>query len=146
MSHRSTSATRPTADGSCRSSGRTRPPASSALADALEIAARHPPTVDRADAGEWLAARLPEAQPGVGTIVHHSIVWQYLGQPTRDALRAAIRTAGDAATADAPLAWMRMEPAGRVTDLRITTWPGGRQQVLAHGGYHGQGVRSGPPR
>jgi hypothetical protein len=115
------------------------------LQAALEIAATHPPTVEEADAGEWIARALDVPAPGTCTVVYHSIVWQYLGEDSRALLRAALRQAGSVATPERPLAWLRMEPAGPVTDLRVTTWPGSIQRTLAHGGYHGQGVRSGPP-
>jgi len=111
------------------------------LRAALAIAERYPPPVERADAGEWLAERLAGAPADGGTVVYHSIVWQYLGDTTRRRLREALRTAGEAATASAPLAWLRMEPAGNVADLRVTTWPGGEERVLAHAGYHGQQVQ-----
>jgi hypothetical protein len=116
------------------------------LRAALEIAAQHRPPVDRADAGEWLADRLAAPVVDAATVVYHSIVWQYLGGATRERLREALRTAAEAATARAPLAWLRMEPAGSVADLRVTTWPGGEERVLAHAGYHGQGVRVVRPR
>jgi hypothetical protein len=45
-----------------------------------------------------------------------------------------------ATTTDAPLAWLRMEPAGDYTDLRLTTWPGGAERHLARAGYHGTPV------
>lgn len=116
------------------------------LAAALDIARRHPPAVDAADAGAWAAAQLGSASEGVGTVVYHSIVWQYLAPSTRDTLRAALREAGERSTPETPLAWLRMEPAGPVADLRLTTWPGGAEEVLAHAGYHGQAVQAGPPR
>jgi hypothetical protein len=116
------------------------------LRAALQIAERHPPRVDRADAGEWLQERLADAPVDGGTVVYHSIVWQYLGDTTRRRLRDALRNAGEAATARAPLAWLRMEPAGNVADLRVTTWPGGEERVLAHAGYHGQLVQVVRPR
>jgi hypothetical protein len=116
------------------------------LRAALAIAEQHPPPLVRADAGTWLAERLATPVEGAGTVAYHSIVWQYLGEATRQRLREALRTAGEAATPRAPLAWLRMEPAGNIADLRITTWPGGEERVLAHAGYHGQGVRAVPPR
>lgn len=116
------------------------------LRAALEIAADHPPAVTRADAGDWLAERLATPMADGGTVVYHSIVWQYLGPETRQRLREALRRAGEIATDDRPLAWLRMEPAGSVADLRVTTWPGGDEQVLAHAGYHGQHVRVLPHR
>lgn len=115
------------------------------LQAALAIATEHPPVVDRADAGAWVARALDVPASGRCTIVYHSIVWQYLGDDSRAMLRAALQQAGALATADRPLAWLRMEPAGRVTDLRVTTWPGGQERTLAHAGYHGQAVHAGPP-
>jgi hypothetical protein len=116
------------------------------LRAALAIAEHHPPPVDRADAGTWLAERLATPVTDAATVVYHSIVWQYLGDATRQRLREAMRTAGDAATERAPLAWLRMEPAGNIADLRVTTWPGGEERVLAHAGYHGQDVQVARPR
>lgn len=115
------------------------------LRNALAIAADHPPDVTRADAGEWLTHRLASPRPGA-TVVYHSIVWQYLSEDTRRTLRVALRAAGVAASEQQPLAWLRMEPAGQVADLRVTTWPGGEERRLATVGYHGQHVRVEPLR
>ncbi|HEX6238676.1 MAG TPA: DUF2332 domain-containing protein [Acidimicrobiales bacterium] len=104
---------------------------------ALDVAARVPAPVDAADLGTWLAARLTEPRPGVATVVVHSIVWQYVDRRARDRMRVALRRAGEAATARAPIAWLRMEPAGQVADLRLTRWPGGREEVLGTAAYHG---------
>lgn len=110
---------------------------------ALRIAETHPITLAQADAGEWLGARLADAPTaGRATVVFHAIVWQYLPPATRDAVRAALADAGSRASADAPLCWLRMEPAtAEHADLRLTTWPGGRDEVLAHVGYHGADIR-----
>ena len=110
---------------------------------ALAIAARLPAPVVAADLGEWLEDRLTEPAPGVATVVVHSIVWQYVSKETRDRMRAALRRAGARATAAAPVAWLRMEPAGPLADLRLTWWPGDGEEVLGHGGYHGRPVRWG---
>jgi hypothetical protein len=113
------------------------------LRAAIDIAAADPLTVEQADAGVWLSRELGDApRPGRTTVVFHSIVWQYLPTATRDAVRASIRDAGARATAASPLAWLRMEPATRAhADLRLTTYPGGVEQVLALVGYHGADVR-----
>jgi hypothetical protein len=110
---------------------------------ALAIAARLPAPVVAADLGEWLEDRLTEPAPGVATVVVHSIVWQYVSKETRDRMRAALRRAGARATAAAPVAWLRMEPAGPFADLRLTWWPGDVEEVLGLGGYHGRPVRWG---
>jgi hypothetical protein len=113
------------------------------LEAALRVAAAVPAPVDRADLGAWAEARLAEPVPGVATVVVHSIVWQYVPRASRDRLRAALRDAGARATPDAPLAWLRMEPAGPVADLRLTSWPGGDEVVLGTAGYHGVPVHWG---
>lgn len=110
------------------------------LRAALEVAARAPVAVDQGDAGAWVAQQLAAPRPHLATVVYHSIVWQYLAPDTRDALRAALREAADRATVQAPLAWLRLEPAGPVADLRLTMWPGGDEHVLATSGYHGAPV------
>jgi hypothetical protein len=113
------------------------------LAAALEIAARTPVKVERADAGAWVEEHLRQRAPGATTVVFHAIVLQYLGDSSRRSMRAAIESAGAEATAEAPLAWLRMEPAGLVADVRLTAWPGGEERVLAICGYHGQPVQWG---
>ena len=55
-------------------------------------------------------------------------------------LREVIHAAGERATGAAPLAWLRMEPAGERAELRLTTWPGGEERVLGTAGYHGHPV------
>jgi hypothetical protein len=110
---------------------------------ALAIAAGAPASVHAADLGEWLETRLAVSAPGRVTVVYHSIVWQYVDGASRARMRAALRKAGEAAGDDAPLGWLRLEPAGRVADLRLTWWPGGTEEVLATSGYHGTPVHWG---
>ena len=112
---------------------------------ALVVAEAVPVTVERADLADWAAARLAEPVAGVATVVAHSIVWQYVTRASRDRLRAVLTEAGARATADAPLAWLRMEPAGAVADLRLTSWPRGGEEVLATAEYHGVPVYWGAP-
>ncbi len=119
---------------------------------ACALAAGLPVPVEAADLGAWAEAQLAEPVPGVATVVVHSIVWQYVAPESRDRLRAALRRAGARATADAPVAWLRFEPAGEVGDLRLTWWPGGQEDpaagdeaVLATAEYHGVPVYWGAP-
>lgn len=107
------------------------------LEAALEVAQSVPAQVDRAGAADWVAAQLAEATPGVASVVYHSIVVQYLGEKEREAFVATVREAGERATDDAPLAWLRMEPAGGHADVHLTTWPGGEERNIARAGYHG---------
>jgi len=110
------------------------------LRAAIAVAREHPPAVVAADAGAWLEERLAHRRSGRATVVHHSIVLQYLPDESLRRLRAALAEAGGRATPDAPLAWLRMEPAGRLADVRLTWWPGGQETVLGTTGFHGQDV------
>ena len=78
------------------------------------------------------------AAPGRATVVFHSIVWQYLTDDERATAEAALATAGERATRDAPLAWLRLEPSADLThtELRVTTWPTGEERLLARCHYH----------
>src|SRR5262249_46137107 len=64
----------------------------------------------------------------------------YMPQTGRDAIKEALRRAGEAATADSPIAWLRMEPldtrASHAT-LILTLWPGGDTPHPARCDYHG---------
>ena len=111
------------------------------LEAALSVAAEDPVAIDRAPAAEWLERRLVEPRPGVATVVFQSLVLQYLDDDQRSRVRAAIEAAGAAATARAPLAWLRMEPGGDLADVRLRTWPGGEGVLIARAGYHGRPVR-----
>jgi hypothetical protein len=111
------------------------------LEAAIEVARRVPAPVDAADAAPWLEEHLAVAAPGAATVVAHTIVVQYLTHEGRRRLLAAIEAAGDAADDRAPIAWLRMEPAGERAELRLTTWPGGDEELLASAGYHGRPIR-----
>jgi hypothetical protein len=108
---------------------------------ALDVAASVPASVDGAAAGEWLAERLAKPADGRATVVFHSIVMQYLPEAERERVEGLLRTAGERATPQHPIAWLRMEPetferAGVWLDL----WPGGRHAHIASAGYHGRPV------
>lgn len=111
------------------------------LQAAFTVAARVPATVDRANGADWLADRLATPTPGMATIVYHSIVIQYFDQASRDRMQATLREAGARATPGAPLAWLQMEPGGEQAELRLTTWPGGDERLIATVGFHGRDVR-----
>jgi hypothetical protein len=77
----------------------------------------------------------------VTTVVFHSIVMQYLTEEDRSAFEAILRAQGAAATDEAPVARLRLEPAGEHAEVGLTMWPGGDEFVVATSGYHGGSVR-----
>jgi hypothetical protein len=112
------------------------------LEAALDHAARHGTRVEQADAADWVEARLALRPQGLTTALFHSIVWQYLPLHTQQRIAAALERAGAAAGPDTPLAWLRMEPASDSAhaELRVTTWPHRREQLLADADFHGRWV------
>lgn len=115
------------------------------LDGALEIARRVPAVVDRAGAGEWTADRLAEPVGGTATVVHHTVVLQYLDAEERQEFEATLRSAGERSTKRAPLGWLRMEPPDWRRSVEhevwLTMWPGGVERRLALAGPHGRPVR-----
>ncbi len=107
---------------------------------AIEVADELPVTIDRADAVDWLGARLAGTVPGQLTVVVHSIVLQYLPPSARTAFLAVLDEAGRRADRDAPLAWLRMEPGGDRAETRLTVWPTGTTDLVATSGFHGPPV------
>jgi hypothetical protein len=107
---------------------------------ALEVAAEVPVAVDREPAAAWTRRVLSEPAPGEATVLYHSIVSQYLSDEERAALVANIEEAGARASAEAPFAWLRMEPADNLADVHLTLWPGGEERLIARAGYHGSPV------
>ena len=109
---------------------------------ALDHVARHGTRVEQADAADWVEARLALRPVGLTTVLFHSIVWQYLPPATQRRIVAALERAGRMARGDTPLAWLRMEPGpgGGHAELRLTTWPCAREQLLADADFHGRWV------
>ena len=113
------------------------------LRGALELAARVPATVEALSLHEWLPAQLAHPRAGVATVVYHSVVDEYLPDEARRAFHATLDEAGARATADAPLVWVRLEPASSIREHAVTMrlWPDGEERRLALSGAHGTGVR-----
>ncbi len=113
------------------------------LRGALQIAAQVPVDVTAAAAIQWLPPRLAEHVAGVATVVYHSVVLQYMDPEEREGVIALIAEAGSHASEAAPLFWLRMEPERpmRVMSVRLTSWPGARERLLATAGAHGNHVR-----
>ena len=116
----------------------------SALEGAITIAESEDRRVDRAGGVEWLPQRLAERPSGVLTIVYHTVTLPYMSDDERAELPGLLAEAGERATDDAPLAWLRMEPYGWPDpyphQVWLQTWPGGEERILARSGAHGRPV------
>jgi hypothetical protein len=110
------------------------------LRAALDAAVELPVSIEREGAASWVGRKLAERSPGRATVLYHSIVAQYLSEEERVAFQRHVQEAGEQADEDAPMAWLRMEPAGEWADVRISTWPGGEDRHIARVGYHGSPV------
>jgi hypothetical protein len=110
------------------------------MKQAFEIARRVPVELDRADAVDWTSQQLAEPRAGVATVLFHSIVMLYLAPEQRLRLESIITDAGQRASAQAPLAWLRMERGEVETDIHLTMWPSGESTRIARAGFHGRSV------
>ncbi len=112
------------------------------LRGALEVAQREAVEVERAHAIPWLTSALATPSIGATTVVFHSVMIIYLEREERARVRAILDAAGERATAEAPLAWLRLEPPGKqlAFELRLTLWPTGEDRLLALAGPHGRPV------
>ncbi len=110
------------------------------ISKAIDVARQVPASIARAGAIEWLESELATPRPGVATVVFHSIVMLYLDHDSRDAITRILAEAGARATAEAPLAWLSMEPGESETDVHLTLWPGAARRRIATAGYHGRNV------
>ena len=115
---------------------------------AAALASTHGVAVERADAAEWLEARLPRRAPDALTVVYHSVFYQYPPRETRQRIAEAIARAGE--SSPAPLAWLRLEPEAVLDGPRdsvrflvdLVTWPGGERRTLAATDGHGNFVEA----
>ncbi len=112
---------------------------------AIALATAQPPDLVQMDAAAFVAERLAADQPaGVSRVLFHTVMWQYLPQATRAAIRAMMEEAGAKATPERPLAWLRVE-TNRATfrhELTVKFWPGGdKVTLLAEAHPHGAWVR-----
>ncbi len=111
---------------------------------AADVAIEAGVRVERADAAEWLAERLAERAADGTTVVYHSVFLQYPPREVREKIVATIESAGARATADAPLAWLRMEPeatlGGPIGSIRmlldVVMWPPGARRILGRPDPH----------
>jgi hypothetical protein len=111
------------------------------LRAAIEIAREDPPALVRARAGDWLADELAAPAPGAATLLFQSVMWWYVPRDEQARIIAIVEAAGARARTDAPLGWLRMEPASlEVCELRLRSWPGGADVLLGRCHPHGEWV------
>jgi hypothetical protein len=65
----------------------------------------------------------------------------YLTEEGRENVQSVIEDAGIRATAEAPVAWLSMEPGADQADVHLTMWPGGERRLIAQAGFHGRDVK-----
>ena len=106
---------------------------------ALDIAAREAACVKEADAIDWLGSRLARTNEGTVHIVCHTIAWQYLSVDAKARGQTMMLNAGETASKEAPLAWLRFEvnSVGSSPELLLTLWPGGQERRIAKADFHG---------
>ena len=111
------------------------------LEAAIALSAADPPQLDRGDAADWLDTRLAPT-PGVARVVMHSVAYQYFPPEAQDRVKRRIARAGEQASTDAPIAWLRFEkePDDKQTSLRLTLYPGGDDRLLAWCHPHGSAI------
>ena len=99
--------------------------------------------VDRGDAADWAIQHVGLADGSVA-VVYHSIAQQYFPAAMQARIAAHLDKVGAAASAAAPLAWLRYEvdtPEEAVApSLRLRLWPGS-DHLLASAHPHGASVR-----
>jgi hypothetical protein len=120
-----------------------QPERRSRLEAAIAIAAADPLSVAQNDAAEWLERMLPLApSAGAVRVVMHSIAFQYFPAGTQQRIADVIESCGAAAEEDGPLAWLRYEqqPGEEQASLRLRSWPGGEDRLLAWCHAHGATV------
>lgn len=111
------------------------------LRTAIAVAREHGTQIDRARAVDWLRQRLAEPASGLAHVVFNSSVWWYLPADERTAVTELIEAAGERATPETPLAWLRMEGDDLdFAELRVRVWPDGGDLHLGRTRYHGQSI------
>lgn len=111
------------------------------LRGALSLAAATPPDVQQCGAADFIEGI--DLAAGRLTVIWHSVMWQYLDAAEQQRASDAIADLGARATARAPLAHIRLEPARRTPEgpheflVQVTTWPGGQHRVLGTAHPHG---------
>ena len=105
---------------------------------ALDVARDVPVDLRRVGAADLVEGLRLEA--GTVTVLWHSVMWQYVGEPERQRVREAIERLGAEASQTQRFAHVRFEPAAagdRHHELSLDTWPGERGRLLGTAPPHG---------
>jgi len=114
------------------------------IAAALGIAANAGRKIEKADAADWVEARFArDGAVGRARVLFHTIVWQYLPRSIQERIEVAMYAAGARASAERPVAWLRLEADGvpGSAGIQMTLWPKGETVDLGRGDYHGRWAR-----
>jgi len=98
---------------------------------AIGIATTIPCVIEKASAADWLVTELAAPAAGVATVVFHSVVWQYIPAQEQERIVAIIEEAGRRASAQSPLAWLKMEPSEKRAEVRLRIYPGFEDRAIA---------------
>ena len=114
----------------------------SRLNAAMDLAAAADVRVEGDDAASWIEHRLAGQPDGSVHVVYHTVFWHCVARATRERIQQLLEAAGAEATADRPLAWLRLEADSKKpgAGLTLTTWPEGRTRLLARADFHGRWV------
>lgn len=109
---------------------------------ALDLARERRPEIARANAIDWLEARLARPIPKAIHLVFHTIAWQYFSPEDQARGLAMLARAGSRCRADEPLAHLSMEDDGHGPGAALTLhlWPEDRRFDLGRADFHGRWV------
>jgi hypothetical protein len=110
---------------------------------AMDLAAETGIQIIARDALDWLTDRLALRLQGSVHAVYHSLFWQYFNRFSQVSAVELFSEAGRRATAEAPLAWLRLEGDGLTPGgaILLTLWPEGETRLLGRADFHGRWVR-----
>ena len=110
---------------------------------AISVTQKFSPTIAKMEASSWLKRLNKQSDRERTQVFYHSIIWQYFSPAQKKAFEEEMNLSGAKAKTYAPVVWMRLEPTkgGEHAELRMTVWPGKKEQVLAASGYHGEWVK-----
>jgi hypothetical protein len=115
------------------------------LEAALTTVRLDPPCVEKMEAADWVAQRIPGTEPerGAVRVLFHSLVWGYLSAESQRRIAVHMDSCAMRATRDSPLAWLRFEiEDSGAASLRLRIWPDGEDRLLATSQPHGRAITS----